>query len=176
MWRIRIMKDVYGKYENGKMEFAPNAVKYRGALVVNPGKEILAELGYRKVKDVPPEVDDRHYAVPTEAYELKDGCWFLVYEIREKPPADPTAPYDEAMEAHLAEERCARGYTTREPDSYWNSGVPRWRMDARDWSRHKDDVMMYALTVMNEVKAGTRPPPTLEEFKAGLPKIKWTEK
>ena len=80
------------------------------------------------------------------------------------------------MEAHLREERDARGYTTREPDSYWNSRVARWRMDAKDWSRHKDDVMMYALTVMNEVKAGTRPPPTVEEFKSGLPKVKWTEK
>lgn len=91
------------------------------------------------------------------------------------PPDDnPISQYDAAMEEHLRAEREARGYTTREPDAYLTSEVPRWRQDAEDWVRHRDSVMEYALDLMNAVEAGTRPPPTLDEFKAGLPSIVWT--
>ena len=44
----------------------------------------------------------------------------------------------------------------------------------RDWVAHRDAVMTYALEIMNEVKAGTRPAPTMDEFKAGLPQIVWS--
>ena len=35
-------------------------------------------------------------------------------------------------------------------------------------------VMLCALEIMNAVEAGTREPPTLAEFKAGLPQIAWS--
>jgi hypothetical protein len=78
------------------------------------------------------------------------------------------------MEAHLYAERAARGYTTREPDAYINSSVPRWAQDARDWVAHRDAVMGYALTLMNQVEDGERDAPTMAEFRAGLPTISWT--
>ena len=74
----------------------------------------------------------------------------------------------------LYEERAARGYTTREPDAYLNSSVPRWAQDARDWVAHRDAVMAYALTLMNQVEDGERDAPTMAEFRAGLPAIQWT--
>lgn len=82
--------------------------------------------------------------------------------------------FDAAMEEHLRAEREARGYTTREPDSYLTSNHPRWKQDAEDWVAHRDAVMEYALQLINDVQQGLRPPPTMEEFKAGLPVIHWS--
>lgn len=84
------------------------------------------------------------------------------------------ADYDAAMEAHLRAERDARGYTDREPTDYLQSGVQRWRQDALDWVAHRDEVMLYGLSVINRfIETGAAP--TLAEFRDGLPKIKWTE-
>ena len=95
------------------------------------------------------------------------------YEYVDPPP--PTLEdFDRAMEDHLRQEREDRGYTTREPDSYLTSQVPRWSQDAKDWVAHRDAVMEYALEILNAVAAGTMPPPTMEEFLAGLPRIEWT--
>ena len=96
-----------------------------------------------------------------------------VYPYEDAPP--PTLDdFDMAMEQYLREEREARGYTTREPDSYLTSQVPRWAQDAKDWVAHRDDVMEYALELINEVGSGQREPPTMEEFLANMPKIQWT--
>ncbi len=98
---------------------------------------------------------------------VKDGG--LVLE--EIPPT--LADYDRAMEAHLTSARVARGYTAREPDCYANSSNPRWKQDAADWIAFRDSVMEYGLAVMNEYSA-TGKAPTLEDFKKGLPVIKWS--
>lgn len=119
----------------------------------------------------PPEVPEGKMAVE-DGYELIDGEWRNTWRI-EDAPLSPPAEYDAAMEAHLAAEKAARGYTTREPDAYLNSQVPRWAQDARDWVAHRDAVMLYAIDVMNRVAAG-EPQPTLADFKAGLPRIEWT--
>lgn len=106
-------------------------------------------------------------------WEVQDGAWVRTYEFVDAPP--PTLnEYDEAMEAHLRFEREGRGYTTREPDSYYYSQVPRWAQDARDWIAHKDAVMEYALALINAVQSGQREPPTMQEFCAGLPQIVWS--
>ena len=89
------------------------------------------------------------------------------------PPPVTIKDYDDAMEAHLRAEREARGYTTREPDYYLTSSVPRWAQDARDWVAHRDEVMLYALNIENKYEAG-EPVPTLDEFRAALPVITWT--
>lgn len=83
------------------------------------------------------------------------------------------ADYDHAMEAHLDAEKAERGYTKREPSDYRGSSNPRWAQDAEDWIAHRDAVMEYGLEVENRAKRG-EPVPTLEEFKANLPKIEWT--
>jgi hypothetical protein len=69
--------------------------------------------------------------------------------------------------------RSERGYTTREPDDYFGSSVPRWAQDAADWVKFRDEVMKYALHIINEY-TDTGNAPTLAEFKAGFPKIEWT--
>ena len=99
-----------------------------------------------------------------------NGKTYFAGEAPAKPPR--VADYDMALEEHLLSERVARGYTTREPTAYANSKNEIWRQDAADWSAHVDAVMEYALDVENAVKTGGVVP-TLEEFKAALPKIVW---
>ena len=82
--------------------------------------------------------------------------------------------YDRAVEQHLLDTRCARGYTLREPSpTYDNSPNTRWASDAADWKQFFTRVMEYGLAVQNEY-AATGKAPSLEEFKAGLPKMKWS--
>ena len=110
--------------------------------------------------------------VTSTRYAISDNKCIAVYEYEDRQYT--LSDYDEAMEAHLQTEREARGYTTREPDAYLASSNPRWKQDAEDWVAHRDAVMVYALEIINAVQQGLREPPTMDEFKAGLPVIEWS--
>ena len=162
----------YGTIENGIMTHAPRAVRIGGAVVCNPTDAQYEAAGYKRIVDEPPTCEEGYHAVAT-GWETRDGAIHRFYEaVRD--PALSLADYDAAMEAHLYEERAARGYTTREPDAYLNSSVPRWAQDARDWVAHRDAVMGYALALINAVDDGERDAPTMAKFRAGLPAIQWT--
>ena len=87
-----------------------------------------------------------------------------------------TGDYNDALEGYLRKTREARGYTDRDPSEYYNSGVPRWAQDARDWVAFRDKVMTYGLQVLNKYQQTGEPPCTLEDFVEGLRKIDihWT--
>lgn len=164
----------YGKLVNKVLVYAPAVLADVTRTIVNPTKEQYAEFGYLPIvtayPTVPP-VEGYHYE--PDGWEERDGAIYRTFrEVEDPKPGLPD--FDAAMERHLLQERSDRGYTTREPDSYLTSSVPRWKQDAEDWVAHRDDVMNYALEIINEVKAGLREPPTLEEFIEGLPKIEWT--
>jgi len=144
-----------------------------GQMVVHPSAAMYARIGaYPARRTTPPDAPDGKIAVP-DGYALQGGEWVQQWKFEDAPP--PTiSDFDAAMEAHLTQERCDRGYTTREPDAYLTSSVPRWAQDARDWVAHRDEVMEYALDLINAVQSGQREPPTMAEFKAGLPQIAWT--
>ena len=152
---------------------APRVIVREGATIVLGTPEDFARyLGaYPRAAYVPPTPRDGQIALP-DGYDLINGEWRNVWRYDDA-PLPSIAEYDAAMEAHLADEKAERGYTTREPDVYINSQVPRWAQDARDWVAHRDAVMLYAIDVQNRVAAG-EPQPTLAEFKAGLPQIEWT--
>lgn len=162
----------YGTLIDNQLHPAPRAIRIGGAVVCNPTPAQYEAAGYKRVVDTPPQTDAAHYAVPT-GWAEQGGEIVRQYEVRAYPPPTLT-DFDAAMEAHLYEERAARGYTTREPDAYLNSSVPRWAQDARDWVAHRDAVMGYALALINAVDDGERDAPTLAEFTAGLPVIEWT--
>lgn len=162
--------------ENNNLVLAKNYVVVDGRVYVNPSDDICLRANPpEKVlcieKPTAPPPAGYHYApqgytqTDTEVHRI----WTTV------PDSPPTlADFDKAMEEHLTQERCARGYTTREPDAYLSSANPRWARDAQDWVAHRDAVMEYALGLINAVQSGEREPPTMEEFKAGLPQITWT--
>lgn len=144
-----------------------------GQMVVHPSAAMYARIGaYPARQTPPPDAPEGKVAAP-DGYALEGGEWVQQWRLDDA-PAPTMADFDAAMEEHLTEERSERGYTTREPDVYLNSQVPRWKSDARDWIAHRDAVMLYALEIMNAVEAGTREPPTMAEFKAGLPQIEWS--
>lgn len=122
----------------------------------------------------PPEPPEGK-VVETTTYRVDTAQNMVVadYTYVDAPPPS-LEEYDAAMEDFLRQEREERGYTTREPDSYLTSNVPRWAADARDWVNHRDAVMEYALDLINAVKRGERLPPTMEEFLGNMPKIEWS--
>lgn len=76
--------------------------------------------------------------------------------------------YNMALEARLLEVRSDRGYTDRDPSEYYNSTVPRWAQDARDWVAFRDRVMLYGLQVLNEYRRTGTAPMSYDEFAAAL--------
>ena len=181
---------------DGNLVFAPAYIRVGGRLKLHPTAEEYAAHNppcYPVLANPAPSDAPGGYHYEFRSYEfaesvkvkMVDGKWVeapdgtphtiirSTYALVTDPP--PTlADFDAAMEEHLREERETRGYTTREPDAYFNSNVPRWAQDARDWVAHRDAVMGYALALINAVEAGTRTPPTMAEFTAGLPQISWT--
>ncbi len=148
-------------------------VKIGGRMRYHPTADEAARIGaYSRGEDMTPDVPGGKIAVP-ENYEVRDGKWYRTYRLEDE-PLPTIAEYDIIMEEHLRAEREARGYTSREPDVYLTSANVRWSQDARDWIAHRDDVMTYALELINAVSAGQREPPTIEEFRVGLPQITWS--
>lgn len=141
---------------------------------IRPTEKDYRQMGYLPVVDKPPS------EIPAEGYHWEPKDWEIAndtvcrFYVAAKDPLPTVADFDFAMEEHLRTEREARGYTTREPDAYLESSNARWRQDAHDWVSHRDAVMSYALDLINAVESGERQPPTMAEFKAGLPAIVWT--
>lgn len=163
----------YYTQDNDNLKKVGTVIKTDRGYITNPTAEQYASIGaYPRSEEsfAPPAVDDEHRAVH-DGYELIDGKWVRKWRI--EPIVYTPEDYDNAMEDYLRKTREKRGYTTREPDTYLHSSEPCWAQDAKDWIAFKDDVMRYALGVINTYKA-TGNAPTLKEFKAGFPKMKWT--
>jgi len=86
------------------------------------------------------------------------------------------ADYNDTLEGYLKEVRSARGYTDRDPSEYYNSGIPRWAQDARDWVAFRDRVMVYGLQILTQYEQTGEAPCTLDELDARLREItiEWT--
>ena len=176
------MKIKYYTYSDTTKRLIPakNPADIGGRRVTNPTREMYATIGAYPVADpMPPApTPPEGKRVIPDGYKIIDTAdgkaWARAYRF-DDPPQPTVADYDAAMEEHLRNEREERGYTTREPDAYLNSEVPRWKQDAEDWVAHRDEVMEFALDLMNAVERGAREPPTMAEFKAGLPRIEWTD-
>lgn len=164
------MKTKYGKFINGILDIDPKKVVVNNRVVFNPTETHLKEAKYKPLVDERPTTDAEHYAVAIRWEEEAERI-VRVYEVREV--VHTVDEYDQAMEDYLRDVRSERGYTTREPDMYINSAIPRWAQDAKDWIAFRDAVMQYALAVINEY-ASTGVAPKLEEFKAGFPVMEWT--
>lgn len=114
--------------------------------------------------------------IPTDTYpNLTCVKTSEIYQLDTILPEIPVTPddYDKAMEQYILQTRIERGYTTRQPSYYSNSSVPRWKQDSEDWAKFLDNCMLYGLDIQNKYIAG-KTVPSLDEFKAGFPKITWT--
>lgn len=141
---------------------------------LHPSPAQAAQLGaYKRAPADDPPTPPEGKLVEPDDWEVRGGAWHRRWRYVDA-PLPTLEEYDAAMEEHLVQERSARGYTTREPTAYLASANPRWAQDARDWVAHVDAVMAYALDLINAVQSGQRTPPTMAEFRAGLPQITWS--
>ena len=167
------MKTTYYTLENGKLKKVGSVIKTSRAWVSNPTAEDYATIGaYPRSEEsfAPPKCDEGFHAVP-DGYELEDGKWVKLWKV--EPIVYSYDDYDNAMEDYIHQVAVDRGYTRREPSSYDNDPHPRFAQDAKDFKAFRSKVMLYALPILNEYLA-TGNAPTLEEFKAGFPKIVWS--
>lgn len=167
------MKETYYTLENGDLKKVGSVIRTANGYVTNPPAEDCASIGaYPRSEEsfAPPKCDEGYHAV-ADGYELRDSKWVRKWKVEQIVYTE--ADYDNAMEDYLRSVRYERGYTTREPDDYFGSSNPRWAQDAKDWVAFRDEVMTYALGVINTY-TNTGNAPTLAEFKAGFPKIVWT--
>lgn len=147
-----------------------------GRQILHPTPEQCAALdppAYPRADNDTPPTPPEGRGGELDGWEVRDGAWHRMWRYVDA-PLPTLEEYDATMEEHLYQERSARGYTTREPTAYLASGNARWAADARDWVAHVDDVMAYALALINGVQAGTIAQPTLAEFRANLPQIIWS--
>lgn len=163
----------YYKRQNNALIKAKSVEKIDGVWVSNPSAEDYAKIeAYPRSEEsfAPPKCDEGYHAV-ADGYELKDGKWVKKWRI--EPITYTYDDYNRALEDYLYSVRAERGYTDREPTEYIDSKVPRWDSDGRDYHSFRDDVMLYALPILNKHK-NNEEVPTLEEFKAGFPKMVWS--
>lgn len=165
----------YYRLIDGNPEPLDLPIMVDGRAVLHPTEQQATRFNaYPLANNPPPSAPSgKHYEATS--YEIADGEIRSLYALTDD-PAPAVSEYDAAMEEHFVRERSARGYTTREPDAYRDSSVPRWAQDARDWVAYRDRVMEYAIGFLNAVESGTVELPTLEEFRASLPHIVWTYK
>lgn len=164
----------YYTLENNTLRKCDSVEKIDGRWVTNPTEAQRAKIGAYPRSDesfAPPACDEGYHAVP-DGYELTEGKWAMKWRIE---PIKRTAnDYNRAMEDYLKQVRSDRGYTLREPSpTYDDSPNPRWKSDAADWKVFFNEVMHYGLQVQNDFLA-TGNAPSLEEFKANLPRIEWS--
>jgi hypothetical protein len=168
------MKDTYYTKEGNALKKVGSVIKTSRGWVSNPTAEDYASIGaYPRSEEsfAPPKCDEGYHAV-SDGYDLKGGKWVKLWKV--EPIQYTYADYNRALEDYIREVRFERGYDEREPSPYYdNSEVPRWRTDAKDFREFRDKVMLYGLPILNKYK-NNEEVPSLEEFKAGFPKMVWT--
>ena len=163
----------YGKIENGVIVYAPTQVRIKNTYYPKPTAEqyLTANDGpWKAIVNIHPPYKDGF--VPLfDHYEETEGKIVFHYRYDQIPKTE--RDFNDALEKHLRDERIERGYDEREPSDYKDSSVSRWHQDAIDWIAHRDDVMLYGFSVLNEWKR-TQVEPSYDEFVRNLPKIRWT--
>lgn len=75
----------FGKLVGGVVEYAPDVIRVDGHDAISPSEEQLLAVGWKRVKDVTPETDEKHYAVATGWTETVTEI-VRTYEVREVEP------------------------------------------------------------------------------------------
>ncbi len=101
------------------------------------------------------------------------------YEVVKIPPYIPTEAelqqqFEDAIEAYMDSVVQTRNYKNiHTAASYVNSTNEKFAREGAACNKWRDDVWDKGYAILDEVKAGTRGIPTLEEVIAELPKLDW---
>lgn len=89
---------MYGKLENGILQYAPKSVIFGNKRIINPSEETLLSLGYLPVADTePPKAETGTHAVGR--WEQTETEIVRVWTVEADEPAEPT------LEEQIAELR-----------------------------------------------------------------------
>jgi len=90
------------------------------------------------------------------------------------PPPLTADGYAAGIQAHVDATAKARGYADGTAFAgYSTSTIPAWAAEAATFVAWRDAVWIYAYTQLAKVQGGQRAMPTLSDFVAELPAIKW---
>ncbi len=142
----------------------------------------LSEFGVFQVTEVPAPTAD-YTQVVAEAEPLKvGGNWTQVWIVRDATDAEESAALDEiqasyesAIQSHLDSTAQSRGYDNMISACSYASGThPKFSVEGRDCLAWRSSVWETAFQIMTDVRAGTRPLPTIEQVMTELPPMAWT--
>lgn len=105
------------------------------------------------------------------AYKLEAGAW-----VRNVVPAGASqlSAYTASVQAHLDAEAQKHNYDgILSACTYATSSVPRFAAEGQACILWRDQVWATCYKILNEVNAGTRTPPDINELLAELPVIAW---
>ena len=141
------------------------------------------------------EVSNLNCKIPAEAIEISNEDYQAYLQEHDKwlrdhvtglrvaaPPPPPstneqiTAALTAAIQRHMESTSIGRGYdSVLSISSYDNDPNPRFAAEAAAFKTWRSAVWSYAITVLAECTAGTRPIPTEAALIASLPLIIWPE-
>lgn len=142
----------------------------------------LSDLGVFPVTEVAaPVVDYTQVVVEGEPLNV-GGNWTQVWIVRDATDAEESAAldqiqaeYESEIQAHLDSTARSRGYDNMISACSYASGThPKFGVEGRDCLAWRSAVWEAAFQIMTDVRAGTRPLPTLEQVMAELPPMVWS--
>ena len=116
------MNAKYGKIEDGRFSYAPDALAVEGGVKMNPSEASYLAAGYKKVVDAPPEAGDGKMAVVSSYAEDADAIT-VVYKIVDAPETGKKEETDDSSGGGTADESGesatppADAGTTEEPET-----------------------------------------------------------
>ncbi len=134
----------------------------------------------------------KYYTTPTQHIRAIDEeqeflvkpDWIEITEAEMKEMTKPPEPtpeeilkqFMEQIESWLDQVAAERGYKSMERlVGYVGDPVPLWDAEGQAGLTFRSAVWVKAIEIENEVLAGTRPIPTIEEGLAEMPQIEWPE-
>lgn len=103
-----------------------------------------------------------------------DGTVFEEPVVPEPTPEEIIAQYTDAIQRRLDDFARTRGYDgILSACTYATSPTPKFATEGQYCVAQRDATWADAYTILDEVLAGTRPMPTLDELFAELPELVW---
>lgn len=165
--------DRSGKRFNPFASHTVNGTNYTGNILNYP--EAMAHLGIREIEEPAPPAD---YADHLYYRTSQDDAPYVIYtrKPQEQIEAYLIAQFEAALDNHLDSVARERKYDDRKSAALRSGmiGSP-FHAEGLRFGVWMDSCNLFAYQYLEEVKAGTREMPTVEQFIAALPQFSWTE-
>jgi hypothetical protein len=142
----------------------------------------LSDFGVFKVAEVDAPVADYTKVVVEGAPVNVGDNWTQVWIVRDATNAEESAAldvieaeYESAIQAHLDSTAQSRGYDSMISACSYASGThPKFSVEGQDCLAWRSAVWDAAYQIMQDVRSGARPLPTLQQVMSELPPMVWS--